>query len=208
RNALEPAVRTALMAWETSPPGPDRDVCRFLELVRGEQLKAATQRLAEVTKESTEKWHRYFQDREESVAERWDRSGRYGAAVVFEAVYLGLLSLFLCWPLLRGQGRIAWAVHLGLTPFLFMLPAYLGYAIMSFSSAGPSGGIAYPWLLLHVPGSWLASADRQLFLAFPKVLEPLSPPLGPPMALSWRSMPGPATAPAAGGLLPRLAFRL
>src|SRR5262245_7517921 len=198
RNGLDPAVREAILLWEKLPSGPDRNEASFLKLICNEQLGALKARSPDL--------HDYQFQRQGDVAARWSHSGWYWAAITFEAVYLGLLSLFLCWPLLRGTGRIAWAIHLGLTPLLFMLPAYLGYATMSFSSAGPSGGVAYPWILIRFPQAWFASLDRTLFLALPKFLAPLSQLPGPPMALSWRSMPGPATALAMGALLAAFPF--
>jgi hypothetical protein len=193
REALEPAVRKALIAWEKLPDGPERTVARFLELVQEEQL------------DSRKQWFKGAYEltvlAKEDVRERWMRSRNYTTAIAFEAFYLSALVLFLCWPLLRGKGRIAWALHLAVTPFLFMLPVYLGYATMSFSSAGASGGVVYPWFLTRLPSSWFPSFDHELFLAFPKFLDPLSQTTGPPMSLSWRSMPGPATVLALGCLL-------
>jgi hypothetical protein len=193
RDALEPAVKNGLVAWEKQPAESDRTVERLLELVRQEQLEAR--------KQGFKGAYEYALAEVEDVHNRWHRSLNFGLAIALEATYLGLLVLFVCWPLLRAKGRIAWAIHLAATPMLFMLPAYLGYATMSFSSAGQSGGVVYPWFLTRLPQSWCPSFDHQLFLAIPKVLEPLSQTTGPPMSLSWRSMPGPATAFLFGCLL-------
>ena len=192
RNALEPAVRGAMNTWEKLPE-TERSVSRMLQLVQERQLEAARERAEDL--------HEYYLLLRADVQERWIQSSKFGMQIVLEALYLGALTLFICWPLLRGKGSIAWAIHLGMTPFLFMLPAYLGYATMSFSSVGESGGVAYPWLLGGVRGSWFPAWDLKLFHALPKVLEPLSQTTGFPVSMSWRSMPGPATTTALGFLL-------
>jgi hypothetical protein len=135
---------------------------------------------------------------EQDVYQRWERSRWYWATVAFEVVYLCGLVLFAFWPLLRGKGTLAWALHLGALPILFLLPVYLGYATSSFSSAGPGGGVVYPRLVTAFRGSLYGKLEYQVLRYVPPVLEPLSHPRGPPMVLSWRAMPGPLTTLTVG----------
>src|SRR5262249_29883949 len=80
------------------------------------------------------------------------RTRWYWATLLFEWLFLSGLVLFAAWPWVRGQGWRGWAIRAGLLPMLFMLPVYLGYATTSYTSAGPSGGILYPWLLSATRG--------------------------------------------------------
>jgi len=89
---------------------------------------------------------------------------------------------------------------------LFMLPVYLGYAAYSFTSAGPTGGVLYPWLLMNVSGGSCNEFDREILAYTPRILEPLSAPIGMPMALSGRGMPGPTTTIIVGLLIALLVF--
>jgi len=128
------------------------------------------------------------------------RTRWYWATLLFEWLYLSGLVLFAAWPWVRGQGWRGWAIRAGLLPLLFMLPVYLGYAATSFTSAGPSGGVLYPWLLRLVQGYRCNDLDRLILSHMPPVLEPLSPSIGPALVLSGRGMPGPTTALLLGAL--------
>ena len=130
--------------------------------------------------------------------ERWQRLKWKWANYVFEWVFLSVLALFIAWPGIRGPTRFRWAAHIGLFPILFMLPVYLGYAVFSFTSAGLSGGIVYPYLLRWTFGGRCTAADRWLLAHLPQVLEPLSLPIGGWVSLSGRGMPGPTSAIRAG----------
>jgi hypothetical protein len=152
--------------------------------------------------------YHYTQMAEFQFKERYQRSRWYWATVAFEGLSLCGLVLFALWPLLRGQGWLAWALHLGAVPFLLMLPLYLGYAVASYSSAGPSGGVLYPWVYMHLTGSLFGRADYLVIPYLPQVLEPLSPQGGSAMVLSWRSAPGPFTTLAVGGALATAIFAL
>jgi len=106
----------------------------------------------------------------------------------------------------RDRGWRSWAIHLGLLPMLFLLPVYLGYATFSFTSAGPSGGVLYPWLLSGFFGGRCNEWDRQILSHLPKILEPLSAPIGMPLSLSGMGMPGPTTMVIAGLVIALLVF--
>ncbi len=130
---------------------------------------------------------------------RLEQAKWYWANHVFECIWLlGLVWLAL-WPLLRQSPPWRWIVHLAPLPLLFMLPVYLGYAIFTFTSAGPSGGVLYPWLAV-IAGSrgTFTSLDHQIVEYLPQVLEPLSQPIGSPMALSGRGLTGPTAAVVTG----------
>ena len=140
------------------------------------------------------------------VDQRWVQSKWYWTNVVFEWVFLSGLVLFGTWPMRRDRGWRSWALHLGLLPILFMLPVYLGYATFSFTSAGPSGGVLYPWLLSGFFGGRCNELDRQILAHLPRILEPLSAPIGMPLSLSGMGMPGPTTMVIAGLLIALLVF--
>jgi hypothetical protein len=92
-------------------------------------------------------------------------------------------------------------VHIAALPILFLLPTYLGYATYSFTSAGPSGGVLYPFLLGNIRGGSVTTFDRWLLVHTPRLLEPLSTPIGSPLALTGMGMPGPTSAVVAGVLI-------
>jgi len=125
---------------------------------------------------------------------RWRQCDWYWASVPFEWLHLTGLTLFVMWPGIRRQSIFHWAAHVAGVPMLFFGPLYLGYATMSLTSAGPSGGILYPWLLLLCRGGSTTSLDEQLLKYVPPLLEPLSAPIGIPMALTGFGMPGPTSA--------------
>ena len=85
-------------------------------------------------------------------------------------------------------------MHLGLVPILLLLPWYLGYVPWVFTSAFPSGGILYPWLVIHFRGFPWTEVDSFILRHSPKILEPLSQSSGPPLALSGRGAFGPVAA--------------
>jgi hypothetical protein len=84
--------------------------------------------------------------------QRWPRARWYWATIIFEWAFLSGLVLFALWPVIRNRSAMRRSVHVALLPLLFLLPAYLGYATYSFTSAGPSGGVVYPFLLSWVRG--------------------------------------------------------
>ena len=143
---------------------------------------------------------------EQRFWQRWQRSDWYWANIVFEWTFLSGLVLFTLWPGIRNRSALRCAIHFGLLPMLFLLPTYLGYATFSFTSAGPSGGILYPFLLMWVRGGSVTAFDSWLLAHLPQVLEPLSTPIGSPMALTGMGMPGPSSAIIAGVLIGGLIF--
>jgi hypothetical protein len=133
-------------------------------------------------------------EEEHDFYERWRRLKWQWANYVFEWTFLTGLALFAVWPVLKGRSRYQLTAHLALLPLLFLLPTYLGYARYSFTSAGMSGGIVYPYLLRFTFGGSCNRFDRWLLAHLPQILEPLSGPIGTWMSLSGRGMPGPTSA--------------
>jgi len=129
--------------------------------------------------------------REEEFDERWERIGRYRWNLRFEFAFLTGLILFAAWPWLRGAGRTRCAIHLALVPTLLCLPYWLGYAQLTFTSAGPGGGVLYPFLLLLLRGLPWSDLDTMILRNLPQPLEPLSQTPGPIMSVSGSGGVGP-----------------
>jgi len=127
-------------------------------------------------------------------AMRWQRADWYWASIIFEWAFLSALTLFALWPGIRVQSILRWSIHIAFVPFLFLLPLYLGYASMSLTSAGPSGGVLYPFLLRWCRGGSMSDDDMFILRFTPLILEPLSAPIGSPAALTGLGMPGPSSA--------------
>lgn len=138
---------------------------------------------------------------ESSFWRRWRHLKWYWANYVFEWTYLTGLTLFLVWPGIRGLSIDRWAVHLGLGPFAFMIPMYLGYATFSYTSAGLSGGIVYPYLIRATAYGHCNRWDRWLLAHCPPIIEPLSAPIGEWVSISGGGMPGPTSVVKFGLLI-------
>ncbi len=112
----------------------------------------------------------------------WERMQVYPLVRLGEWAYLTGVLLFAAWPWLRGGGRWSWSIHLGLLPPLLLLPYHLGYCAFMYTSLGPGGGAAYPWVLWaswHLPWTDLDSA---IVSWIPQILAPLTG--GDPQAMS------------------------
>jgi hypothetical protein len=148
----------------------------------------------------------YLESEEWSTRIRWHQSKWYWSNIAFEWLFLSGLVLFAAWPFLWDKCWWSWAIHWGLIPMLFMLPVFLGYARLSFTSAGPTGGVIYPWLLFICHGGSCNDLDGQILAYTPQVLAPLSAPIGSALSLSGRGMPGPTTMVIAGLVIASLVF--
>ena len=193
-GALVPDVEAGVREWLSSDP--DRADIHFL-------LAKLREALLNRLHEENARSYQYVLAEEEDFGERWERVKRYHWNVVSEALFFAGLIVFAAWPWLRGGGYLRWAVHLGLVPPLFFLPFWLGYARLSFTSAGPIGGALYPVLIARFRGflSWTA-LDTMIVRNFPQVLEPLSQASGPMLSLSGGRAVGPvATVVMSGGIL-------
>jgi len=190
KGKLLPHVEKAFAAWQKRAPRERDGVRQFIDDVRQAHLDYAETRSAFS--------YYYALSSDGDFQYRWVRARWYWAAVAFEGLYLGGLVLFFFWPLLRNQGRLAWACRVGALPFLVMLPVYLGYASNTYSSDGPQGSIVYPWIIVHIQGNLFSSLDRNILFSTPPILESLSPLPGPMVSISWRRFPGPLTTAIIG----------
>ena len=163
----------------------------LLQLIRKTRL--------EKVRHEDESAYQYLLSEEDDFAERWARTERYWLNVVLECLFFATLTIFALWPWLRGKGWAATSIHMGWLPFLLLLPYFLGYATWTFTSAGPSGGVLYPYAILPFREiSFLGEIDSWCWEVFPKTLEPLSQLLGPMLAVSGLGAPGLASTIAVG----------
>jgi len=138
----------------------------------------------------------------------FQRMGQFRLIQLAEWAYLSALILFAAWPWLRDRGRWAWAVHTALIPPLLLLPYYLGYCAWNYTSAGPGGGVVYPFVLDELrPLPW-TSLDSRLIRHVPQVLGSLTGPLGPMMSLSGGRHAGPVAAISLGLVLGAAVFAI
>lgn len=138
---------------------------------------------------------------EELFRKRLRQSDWYWACVVFEWTLFTGLAWFAMSPILRRRSPMRLAFQTALVPTLFMMPTYLGYATAAFTSAGPRGGVLYPFLLRFVRGGSTSQSDQWLLVHLPQILEPLSPSIGQPAVLSFLGIPGPTSTLKTGVVL-------
>jgi hypothetical protein len=175
-------------------------VAGYIEWKRnGEATASRVEALLEKTDEAFGAWLRarspegyaYHKVEDYFFERRLQQAKWYWANLVFEFLFLSGLVWIALWPALRGKEPWRWALHLGLVPLLFMLPAYLGYATYTFTSRGPSGGVLYPWLLIFFRHGSMTQIDQRILERLPQILEPLSQGIGSPLALTGAGMWGP-----------------
>src|SRR5262249_5081168 len=103
----------------------------------------------------------------------WERMGLIPLVQLGEWGYLSALIVFAAWPWLRNRGWWTWGIHVALLPPLLLLPYYLGYCAWNYTSAGPGGGLVYPFVLdAFRPLPW-TSLDMAMIQHVPQVLAPL-----------------------------------
>jgi hypothetical protein len=170
---MHPVVVDAYRAWSRAGKGPEA----LLEETRSAWF-------AHWEKEDKDIYTHLLAS-EQEFGERWRCVNRYWVNILFEFAYLTGVLLFVAWPWLFGKGLWRWALHIGLFPLLLFLPYFLGYALATFTSAGPSGGALYPWLLVWFwPLNFWTRLDTRIYEATPLVLLPISQPLGPMLSLT------------------------
>jgi hypothetical protein len=108
--------------------------------------------------------------------------------------YMSALWVFLIWPWVRTCSLSRRAAHAALLPLLLLFPYYLGYCAWKFTSAGPVGGVIYPYVLDAF--RWLpwTSIDRFLIQHVPQVFGPLTGPIGPILSMGGGRRAGPLAA--------------
>lgn len=160
---------------------------KFLMLIREDLMNQY--------KSKSEKLYQYGLEAEKIFEERWIRAKVFWCNIVFEILFFGFLVLFAFWPWLYNRNLWRFSLHLGLLPLLLFLPHYLGYCSWTFTSAGPSEGALYPWVIVwfrNIP-IW-TPFDQWLLGALPKILESFSQPLGPMLSISGGRTLGPIAA--------------
>ena len=183
----EPGVRYVCEVIEQNRSQVEQDPDKLLLLLRDDKIKRLKQMEGKVLQ--------YFISAEQEFAERWIRIQRFWINVIFEIFFFVGLSLFAFWPWLRNKGKWSVSFHLGLLPMLLFLPYYLGYSTWTFTTAGPSGGALYPWVIVWFRGFPLwTPVDQWLLENIPKVFEPISQPLGSFLSISGVRPLGPVAA--------------
>ena len=116
--------------------------------------------------------------------DRWARAKLWPANVVGEFVYLSSLIVFTAWPWLRNGRPWKWGFHLGLLPILLLLPYWLGYASLTFTSADRPGGALYPELIRPFRGLPWTGFDTWALGKMPRILSDYSQYPGPMLAIT------------------------
>jgi hypothetical protein len=191
-DTLPPFVENGFQEWVRADP-TQSDAAALLEKLRDAKFDY----MRPVHPEGVE----YLQWEQSDFAERWQRARRYPLNWIVEFLFFTGLILWSAWPWLRRSGPLAWGIHFGLSPVLFFLPYVLGYARLTFTSTGPSGGVLYPWLLLGFSDVPWTRLDTSIMGHIPQILEPLNQSAGPMWVLSVHGGVGPVAVLAMGTLL-------
>lgn len=154
----------------------------------------------------------YVSDDRANLRARWRHQRHIWANYVFEWCYLTCLIVCMAWPLFHKVGKQRLALHLGVAPLALMLPCYLGYATLSFTSMGPCGGILYPFVVLIGSSmtaefcTFLNPINQIWYQNVPPILQVLSVPQGEPIVIGGRGLTGPAQATLIGLILAMMAL--
>ena len=192
-----PYVRKGFKAWKLADPTKSN-----AHLLLEEICKARLQRQQRADPESAA----YLKNVESEFELRWNRAKRYWLTALFEFGYISGLIGFLAVPWLRNAGRVGWSLHLGFFPFLLLLPWYLGYVPLVYTSAYPAGGIVYPSLVFPLRGFPWTGVDSFIWQHTPKILEPLTQLRGTWIALTGMGAFGPVAALATGAIIGVIVF--
>jgi hypothetical protein len=189
-----PYFATGLARWREKDP--DRSQPHVLL----EELRAA--RLNDLLQHNPS-IHQYALEREQSVDERWSMAHDWWPIlVVIELAFFEFLAAFALWPWWRSARPAWYVVHLGWLPWLFLLPHWLGYAPLTFTSAASTDeGVLYPALLWSVPRVPWTGLDTLLLRPLPRPLVSWSLGPGPMLSISGTGSPGVLTAPLGSVLL-------
>jgi hypothetical protein len=143
----------------------------------------------------------YKLEMEKAFDKRWEDAKRWHWNIIGESVFFTGLILLSMWPWLRKARPWRWAVHFALLPVLFALPYWLGYAWLTFTSAGPYGGVLYPSVLLELRGLPRIGLDGWIIRNLPKFLADYSHSPGAMMSLSGGGGAWPTAMVVIGALL-------
>jgi hypothetical protein len=136
------------------------------------------------------------------------RMGDFRLVQLMEWSYLSALIVFAAWPWIRNRRRWTWAIHAALVPPLLFLPYFLGYCSWTYTSAGPGGGVVYPFVLDACRALPWTSLDNALIRYVPQILDPLTGPLGPMFSISGGRRAGPVAVVCVGLVLGAAVFCL
>jgi len=122
---------------------------------------------------------------------RFDRAQRYWLNIVFEAVFFfGIACLFwlsVLWRRVRSWMPVMW----GLVPLILLVPYFLGYCRLAFTSVGPFyGGVFYPFVLsvYWLLRGFTCSLDIAFLNAAPQLLDWLTQAPSPIVSMSGGSV--------------------
>lgn len=155
--------------------------------------------------------YQYFQTLEKDADERWWFAQTWRPVVVaLEIAFFIVLAVLVLWPWWGSAPRWRYCLHLGLLPWLFILPHWLGYAPLVFTScASFEEGLLYVYILHDIPRAPWTELDAVVFEHLPRPLVSWSPGPGPVMSISGRRGFGLLSAllwSACLGALPALPF--
>ena len=198
-ETMRETVRQGFRAWLTENPGK-HDPVLLVEKLREARLNER--------KATKPRFYDYALELDRASTERWHRLRRYWLNVVFECIWLAGVVVWAMWPWLRRAPQWRLWLHVGLAPFFLFLPWFLGYCGLALTSAGPVGGVLYPWVLVLFQwlGPYLGTPDMWLLQTMPKPLEWLTQGTGPMMSLSGMGCIGPLGSLLVGGLVGGAAF--
>jgi hypothetical protein len=147
----------------------------------------SAERMTDFVQASKEAWLSNFEESEtllhiaeESawVAVRADRAQRWWANIVFEAIFLGGIVVFLWLPILWRRASRWTPLIWGGLPVVILLPYYFGYCRWAAVWPDPTfwGGALYPWVvcIFQPLGYITANFEVVKLQALSCVLEPLN----------------------------------
>jgi hypothetical protein len=197
KGALRAPVEKAYRAWAREHP--DR--------TDAEALLAALNRAEHEHRREHSEWaYEYGLSRERDFDRRWDEAKRWHWNVFGETAFFLALLLLAAWPWLRNARPWRWALHVGLVPMLLLLPYWLGYAWMTYTSVGPSGGALYPWVITPFRGLYWRWIDAPVLRSLPRPLARCSPGPGPIMSMTFLGGVGPVTILALSAALAAVVY--
>jgi hypothetical protein len=189
-----PFIEAGLSSWREKDPECS-DPRLLLQEVRAAELESWKRRDPSI--------HQFILASEQSVDERWSMTHNWRPIlVVIELAFFEALAAFVLWPWWRSARPAWYGVCLGWLPWLFLLPHWLGYAPLTFTSAGSTDeGILYPVLLRNVPRIPWTELDALLLRPLPRPLASWSLGPGPILSISGVGSPGVFTAVLASAFL-------
>jgi hypothetical protein len=162
KESLSPVRERAFESWIMTD-GSATDVANLVEAMLAARLKHM---------EETEPDRVQYVHRAERVFDATlERSKRYWMTQLFEFTWLSGVVLLIAYPWLRNSGRLSWSICLGIAPLVLYFPNLCGYALYTFSSCFPDGGIFYPDVVRWLPCISPTRVDVWLNSRFPPMFD-------------------------------------